>query len=220
MSNIKNIIFDLGGVIIDVDMVHCFHQVEALGVDVQAIMKENEKNAKGPLAVVCDGITVGGVMEQYQVGGISTENFLGGLLQLSRPGTTMQQVIDAWNSCLKDLPQERLDFIRSLRSKYNVYLLSNTNDEHWRYIVEKHFSAPNQPAEYYFDKIFLSQEMHLAKPNPEIFTEVLHQIGAPADECLFIDDSTLNIQAAQQQGIHTIQATDALPYEAIRAYLA
>lgn len=153
-------------------------------------------------------------MNEYQEGRIATDKFLGGLLQLSRPGTIIPQVIEAWNSCLLDLPQYRMDMVRRLREKYNVYLLSNTNDAHWKYIVQKHFTEPeHHPVDYYFDYAFLSQEMHLAKPNPEIFKEVLRQIHAIGDECLFVDDSTLNLEAAEALGIHTLQATNGLPIE-------
>ena len=125
-------------------------------------------------------------------------------LYLTAPGTTRQQVLDAWNSCLQTLPKYKLDFVKQLRNEgYATYLLSNTNDAHWKYILETSFP---EPPEYYFDKLFLSQEMGMAKPDTEIYAEVLRQIGTPADECLFIDDSSANCKAAESLGIHTYNA--------------
>lgn len=200
---IKAIIFDLGGVLIDVDMNRCFHNIKALGVDVDSLTKtSSESNA--PVSTVCEGITISGALHEYQIGKIPTDKFITMIQQISTPGTTRQQVLDAWNSCLLTLPKYKLDFVKQLRNEgYATYLLSNTNDAHWKYILETSFP---EPAENYFDKCFLSQEMGMAKPDPEIYAEVLRQIGTPADECLFIDDSSANCKAAEILGIHTYNA--------------
>ena len=200
---IKAIIFDLGGVLIDVDMNRCFHNIKALGVDVDSLTKtSSESNA--PVSTVCEGITISGALHEYQIGKIPTDKFITMIQQISTPGTTRQQVLDAWNSCLLTLPKYKLDFVKQLRNEgYATYLLSNTNDAHWKYILETSFP---EPAENYFDKCFHSQEMGMAKPDPEIYAEVLRQIGTPADECLFIDDSSANCKAAETLGIHTYNA--------------
>ena len=200
---IKAIIFDLGGVLIDVDMNRCFHNIKALGVDVDSLTKtSSESNA--PVSTVCEGVTISGALHEYQIGKIPTDKFITMIQQISTPGTTRQQVLDAWNSCLLTLPKYKLDFVKQLRNEgYATYLLSNTNDAHWKYILETSFP---EPAENYFDKCFLSQEMGMAKPDPEIYAEVLRQIGTPADECLFIDDSSANCKAVETLGIHTYNA--------------
>ena len=200
---IKAIIFDLGGVLIDVDMNRCFHNIKALGVDVDSLTKtSSESNA--PVSTVCEGVTISGALHEYQIGKIPTDKFITMIQQISTPGTTRQQVLDAWNSCLLTLPKYKLDFVKQLRNEgYATYLLSNTNDAHWKYILETSFP---EPAENYFDKLFLSQEMGMAKPDTEIYAEVLRQIGTPADECLFIDDSSANCKAAEMLGIQTYNA--------------
>lgn len=198
---IKTIIFDLGGVLIDVDMPHCFQNMKALGVDVEALAKTP---SSAPASTVCEGITISGVLNDYQIGKIPTDEFLSMILKVSAPGTTRQQVLDAWNSCLQELPKYKLDFVKQLRSEgYVTHLLSNTNDAHWKYILETSFP---EPAENYFDQLFLSQKMGMAKPDPNIYAEVLRRIGTPADECLFIDDSSDNCKAAESLGIHTYNA--------------
>ena len=200
---IKTIIFDLGGVLIDVDMNRCFHNIKALGVDVDSLTKTSSKS-NAPASTVCEGVTISGALHEYQIGKIPTDKFISMIQQISNPGTTRQQVLDAWNSCLLTLPKYKLDFVKQLRSEgYATYLLSNTNDAHWKYILETSFP---EPAENYFDKLFLSQEMGMAKPDTEIYAEVLRQIGKPANECLFIDDSSANCKAAETLGIHTYNA--------------
>lgn len=206
---IKNIIFDLGGVLLDIDLAYCMRQVQALGVDLDSMSKQSCHNSYASdqkPAVLGEGIVATGATHLYQIGEISTKEFVGGIQQLCRPETTYQQVLDAWNTCCIDIPQYRLDKVLQLRQKgYRTYMLSNTNDAHWQDIVRRCFGCLDEVNKY-FDKVFLSQEMHMAKPNDDIYLEVLKTIGAEASECLFIDDSTPNIQAAQALGFHTIHA--------------
>ena len=127
---IKTIIFDLGGVLIDVDMNRCLNNIKALGVDVDSLTRTySESNA--PISTVCEGVTISGVLHDYQIGKIPTDKFITMIQQMSNPGTTRQQVLEAWNSCLLTLPKYKLDFVKQLRSMgYPTYLLSNTNDAH------------------------------------------------------------------------------------------
>lgn len=193
------VIFDLGGVLLDLDMDACFQNMRNLDVDINALSKSSSPEDKG--AVICDGMTASGALHLYQVGKISTHDFITLIQTHSRPGTTYKEALDAWNSCLLTIPKFKLDYIRELKAKgYHVHLLSNTNDAHWKYISEQCFPEP--PATY-FDKIFLSHELQLAKPDPAIFQTVLTQLSIPAEECLFIDDSSENCQAAQRLSINT-----------------
>ena len=203
-TKIKNIIFDLGGVIIDIDMAGCLKRTEALGVPVKEMMSKADTNG----ATVCEGMSVSGPMELYQLGKISTDAFFGGILRLCKEGTTLQQVEDAWNSCLLTIPEKRLEVIKALRNTYNVYLLSNTNDCHWRFIEQKYFSEEGHTTDALFDHVFLSHEMHLAKPDRRIYEQVLKEIGAKGEECLFIDDAKSNIKAAEECGIQTFHAKE------------
>ena len=204
---IKNIIFDLGGVLLDIDLLYCMHQVEALGVDLKAL-----ETRGGPIpagvkgAVLGEGLVANGVMHLYQVGGISTEEFLEGVRRHCRPGTTREEVLKAWNTCCIDVPQYRLDKIAQLRQQgYHIYMLSNTNDAHWQDIKTRCLGGQAN-VDKYFDHVFLSQEMHMAKPNDDIFLKVLEDIGTKAEDCLFLDDSTANVEAAQKLGFHAVKA--------------
>lgn len=200
------LILDLGGVVLDIDMHRSLQAFEALGIDTQTLLSSG-KTDDTPQATLCEGISASGAMHLYQIGGISTEQFFNGLLPLCRPETTLQQLHDAWNACLLDIPNFKLEAILQLRQQgYNVHLLSNTNELHWQYIVQHFFPLPPH---HYFNHLFLSQEMHLAKPDPAIFQAVLQQINAQPQDCLFIDDAQINCDAAATLGLHTYKADTA-----------
>lgn len=197
---IRNIIFDLGGVLLNLNMPLCFKNFADLGADKQYFMGGGTQKGEQKGATICEGITASGDMDLYQVGKISTEDFLVKIQSICRPGTTTEDVLKAWNSCLLDIPTYKLDLLKSLKAEgYKVYMLSNTNDAHWTRIERVNFP---EAVDVYFDDIFLSHELGMAKPNADIYETVLERIGAPADECLFIDDAQVNCDAAAQLGIN------------------
>lgn len=203
---IKHIIFDLGGVLIDLDMPRCLESFRALGADPLVLLQPSaESNQQGRAkATLCDGLVANGAMDLYQTGDISTEQFVAGIQHYCMPGTTAEQVLDAWNECLLTIPTYKLEFIHELKSQgYHIHLLSNTNDAHWQHIADRYFGGK---PEDYFDTLFLSQEMHMSKPNDNIFLAVLDRLGAKADECLFIDDTQANVDAAQTLGYQVYKA--------------
>lgn len=205
---IRNIVFDLGGVLLDIDLNFCLQRVKALGVDFDAFSKQGEAVEKTGVkpAVMGEGLVANGMLHLYQVGGISTEAFLAGVQRACRPGTTREEVLEAWNSCCIDIPKYRLEKVKELKERgYTICMLSNTNDAHWQDIRSRCFGG-QEVVDGLFDHVFLSQEMHMAKPNDDIFMEVLRQIGAKAEDCLFIDDSTANLEAAAALGFHTLHA--------------
>jgi putative hydrolase of the HAD superfamily len=204
---IRNIIFDLGGVLLDIDLVYCMQRMSALGIDLKAYEQAEKQVATGTKAAVLgEGMVANGAMHLYQTGDISTEEFLEGIRRHCHPGTTTAQVLEAWNTCCIDIPQYRLEKVKELKEQgYRIYMLSNTNEAHWQDIKTRCFGG-QQVVDCLFDHVFLSQEMHLAKPNDEIYLEVLKQIGARAEECLFIDDSQTNLDAAAALGFHTLHA--------------
>ena len=197
---IKHVIFDLGGVLIDLDMPRCMESFRTLGADPSALLQHPDSSTEQgkAKATLCDGLVANGAMDLYQTGDISTEDFVAGIKAYCHTGTTEADVLAAWNDCLLTIPQYKLDFIKELRAQgYSTHLLSNTNDAHWQYIAKEHFGG--KPEEY-FHTLFLSQEMHMAKPNTEIFSAVLDRLGAEAAECLFLDDSQANVDAAAGLG--------------------
>lgn len=188
-QNIRHIIFDLGGVLLNLDVEGCTRAFEKAGLkDIRSVLT---------------GTNEGGIFSEYERGEIGTPEFRDGIRQLASQSLTDDEIDRMWVNELLDIPQEKLDLLVSLRSKYDIYLLSNTNELHWQHVVESLLPQQNYRIEDLFKETFLSFRMKLAKPDPEIFREVLRQAGLKPEETLFIDDSAVNCQAAQSVSIQT-----------------
>ncbi|WP_100615567.1 HAD family hydrolase [Confluentibacter citreus] len=138
----------------------------------------------------------------YEQGLISTDEFLEFYTE-NFPKLTEEGLIDIWNFMLKDFPKHRLDFLKELKisSKYKLILLSNTNELHMDWIKK---NVPfYEEFKNCFDAFYLSHEIHLRKPNRDIFEFVLKENNLIAKDCLFIDDNKDNIKTANALGIAT-----------------
>lgn len=185
------IIFDLGGVLINLNVERCIAQFRELMGDanMQTVLGLGG-DGEGVVAVSAASKQL---MVNFERGNISPETFVAEVLRFCKPGTTRQEVIDAWMAMLADLPQERLDFVRQMKEEgAHVYLLSNGNDLHFGVINEMYH------LDKYFERMFLSQEMHLAKPDKAIFEQVEQEINPSHEPIIFIDDLEKNRLAAQQ----------------------
>ena len=193
----KNLIFDLGGVILDINMQKALDGFAALG------LAESElRFDKGEAA---------DLMHRYQLGHFSTEEFCKLVAAKCTPGTTPEQVALAWNSICISIPERKLNALKALKQKANVYLLSNTNDLHWQYCLDNWFNAGGNHCEDFFHQVFLSQDLHLEKPHAEIFEHVIKAIGAvrgsETSDTIFLDDNLDNVNAAKSCGIQAEQIT-------------
>ena len=194
-----DIIFDLGGVLLDLNMEGIGQACQRLGINPELFfVKTDEKNT----STVCQGISASKAITAYQVGEITSEEFLALVLSHCAEYITKEDVMEAWDACIGAMPKERLDMIKELRRKgYHTHLLSNTNDLHWEEIKRRYLSEEGYTCNDLFDNVFVSHEMHLAKPSPEIYHQAISQIGRPAAQCLFIDDTLLNVEAARREGL-------------------
>ncbi|WNH09686.1 HAD family hydrolase [Thalassobellus suaedae] len=181
---IKTIIFDFGNVFINLDIEGATNKMlEALNIEVFS----EEMIAFNSF---------------YEQGLISTNEFID-FYSENFPMLSKEELIDLWNFMLKDFPEHRLDFLKTLKAsnKYKLVLLSNTNELHINWVKE------NVP--FYnefkncFNAFYLSQEIQLRKPNKDIFEFVLDENNLKADECLFIDDNQNNIDTANTIKIKT-----------------
>lgn len=199
-------VFDLGGVLIQLDVKRCFQAFEQLmGEENMRVILGMDSRGEGVKAV---SVASKQLMADFERGLISSETFLAQIRQYCHPGTTTDEIVEAWMSMLDELPQERLEFVDSLRAKgHPVYLLSNGNDLHFDFINRKY------SLDKHFDGFFLSQKMHMAKPEPQIFEAVQKEIGNP-EKVVFIDDIQANRLAAEQT-VHwqTFESIDALRAE-------
>ena len=197
--NLTDIIFDLGGVLLDLNLQGIGQACAHLGINPELFfVKADEDNT----STVCQGISASKAITAYQVGEMPSEAFLELILSHCAKGITKDDIIETWNACIGPMPKERLDMIKELRGKgYHTHLLSNTNDLHWEEIKRRYFSTEGYTCEDLFDNIFVSHEMHLAKPDPEIYLSAVRRIGRPAEGCLFIDDTLINVEAARREGL-------------------
>ncbi len=179
---IKTIIFDFGDVFINLDKTATHRELSMLG-DIQSLQKIQEIN------------------NVYEIGKISTSEFIT-LFQEVFPKATETQIINAWNSILLNFPKHRLEFIQNLASErnYQLILLSNTNELHISWVKEN--ITFYEQFKSCFDAFYLSHEIHLRKPESNIFEFVLQEHKIQPSETLFIDDTKENTDAAAKLGIH------------------
>ena len=187
-KKIRNIVFDLGGVLVDLDFKAAINGLQEAGF----------ANVKEQLMA----FDRGGIFQKFEVGEITADEFRTAIRENSTVTLTDEEVDALWNLMLLEIPREKLELILELRGKYMVYLLSNTNSIHWDYVCKNAFNYRGFRVEDYFEETFLSYEMHLAKPDKAIFEKVLSDANLLAEETLFIDDSEANCKAAQEVGIH------------------
>ena len=198
-------IFDLGGVLIRLDVGRCMRAFEALmGEENMRAVLGMDSNGEGVKAV---SVASRQLMADFERGLISPDEFLSQVEAFCHPGTTRRQITDAWMAMLDDLPQERLDVVDRLRAAgHKVYLLSNGNDLHFDFINRTY------GLDRHFDSLFLSQKMHMAKPEPEIFRAVDAAVRQPDSRIIFIDDIAVNRLAAEQTvAWTTLSSIDELP---------
>lgn len=186
-KGIKTIVFDLGGVLIDLNFQRALDAFAQAGLtdmahEVQSFSRE-------------------GIFMDLELGNIRTEDFFKAIQKKANDSLSLKQIADYWNLILLDIPQEKLKLVRELRKHYTVHLLSNTNEPHWEYICQTCFNKDGYTVNDYFEKIFLSYEMHLAKPDKAIFEQMLQEARLNPEETLFIDDSEANCRAASALGI-------------------
>ena len=191
MKNIENIIFDLGGVILDIDYNRTRKGFEKLGV---TQFDEMYSQANANL-----------LFQKLETGHISNDDFFKELIECTNLDLTPEQIRTAWDAMLLDFRESSLDFLEGIKSKYKTYLFSNTNFIHMEAFHKIfHRKEREHPFNDYFDKAFYSCEIGLRKPELESYQWILNHLNVDASKTLFIDDSIQNIEAAKKVGIQTV----------------
>jgi putative hydrolase of the HAD superfamily len=190
-SKIKNIVFDLGVVLFNLEYELTVEAFKTLGVD----NHEELFSDTGQLML----------FDRFERGEIKVPEFLEGMQRLIPGEATDQSIIDAWNAMLLDLPQSSIDLLEALRPHYQLYLLSNTNDLHFarfhEIIKEQHGL---DGLDQYFVGLYYSHNEGLRKPEPAFYRRLLEQDGLNPTETVFIDDMNRNVQSAEDVGIRGI----------------
>jgi glucose-1-phosphatase len=189
---IKNLIFDLGGVIIDLSIDHT----------IDAVSKMSGMNKKK----VTELYNSPG-FEIYEKGLMDDAEFRDYVRDVFSMESTSEEIDACWNAMLRGLPVVKLDLLMSLKDRYKVYLLSNTNGIHLNYINSVMLPAvvPGVTSlDQYFHKAYYSHLMKKRKPDAEIFEQVLEENNLAGNETLFLDDNPGNIKGANLVGIKTV----------------
>ena len=190
LSGIKNIFFDLGGVLINLDKEGCLNEFRRLGV--QKIEEQIGHSFKS------------GLFLRLEEGTITPEEFRNEIRQMTNKRLTDNEIDYAWNSFLLDISPLKLELLLSLRKHYRVFMLSNTNKIHFDHMISHDFNAKaGLSIDDYFEKCYLSYELHLSKPGKAIFEAVIDDSGILPQESLFLDDNRQNIESAQSLGFCT-----------------
>ena len=189
MTAIKNILFDLGGVLYHIDYGLTIKSFEKLGIkNFHEHFSQQQQN---------------NLFDRLETGKISDEDFIKEMKALL-PHCTREEIINAWNALLIGLPQENLQLLKDLSKQYRLFLLSNTNSIHINRInklLNKDYNLKS--LDPLFDKVYLSHQIGLRKPNSETFEWVLKDAGILAQETLFVEDSIQHIEIANKLGIQT-----------------
>ena len=198
LSNKKVLIFDLGGVVIDLFVDRSFAEMISLGV---------------PAAMLTEhSCLMNSTMMKYDRGDITTDEMFGYIKSFvpqtmaGKLGAELDNEVQrVWNMMLGDIPAAKLQRLAALRSAgYRVVMLSNTNSGHWPRIEELFVQACGKSPAECFDALYLSYLMRRRKPEPEIFLSLLESEGVEAADCLFFDDSAENCAAARALGIDAV----------------
>jgi putative hydrolase of the HAD superfamily len=195
------IIFDLGGVLINLDYQLTSKAFIDLGLtDFDATYSQLQQTD---------------LFDRFETGAISSFHFINRLLDQLPQGTSGNKVVHAWNAMILDFPEERLLWLLKMKQCYRIFLLSNTNTLHMEAVrrsLER--TIGHQRLEDYFEQVYLSCEMGLRKPNPEIFSRVCDEQGLNPATTVFIDDSPQHVEGAASIGL---QALHLKPGEAVQS---
>lgn len=191
---IKNIIFDLGGVILDLsvdDTLNAFSKLS--GMELEQVRKIFSSSPG---------------FELYEKGFISDSQFRNFIREVFSISATDAQIDQAWNAMLGALPRPRVELLKRLLTSHTVALLSNTNDIHLNHINTVITPTVGQHTlDVFFHKTYYSQRMGMRKPDAEIFEYVLAENRFLAHETLFLDDNKMNVEGARAVGINTVHIT-------------
>lgn len=197
MENINNIIFDFGGVIINIDTYRLVQMLVSKGIDnidqVHAHLVNNE------------------IYNKFETGHVTAQQFRDEIRSQLSVKQTDEEIDHDWNAIILNIPEERVSLLEKIRDNYKIFLLSNTNIIHFDF-YNRYFAdtfAYNRLADM-FEKAYFSHQMGLRKPDPAIYKEVLSDSGILPEETLFIDDNKDNVEAANALGIQGFHLQDGM----------
>lgn len=198
---IKAIIFDMGGVLVDLDIEDCKKVFkETLGYD--------------DIDQIIDACHQKGIYGDLEEGTLSAEEFRSIVIADSRPGSTPEMVDEAMSHILVGIQPYKVQMLKKLAQEYDLYMLSNNNAICLPY-SRAMFAEAGIPLEDIFKKCFFSFEMKALKPSAAFYKAVVEQIGLPAEEMFFIDDSQRNVDGSIAAGLPAVYYEPGTDLEAL-----
>ncbi|MFZ6022839.1 MAG: HAD family hydrolase [Bacteroidota bacterium] len=191
MSSVKNILFDLGGIFLDIN----YRLTEKAFIDLGISDFDQRFNQQFSNTL----------FEELETGKIEPEIFYNRFRQETGAELSNESIEKAWNALLLDFPAERLEWLEEMGKKYPVYLYSNTNIIHYQCfmkIFEQKFEGRN--FNNYFRTAYYSHELGLRKPYPSSYMRIMELENLDPAETLFIDDTLKNITGAKEAGLQTL----------------
>ncbi len=183
---IRNIIFDLGGVMLDLDVNKTYRAFEAMGFS-EVELSNNKKHRK--------------IFWKFEIGELSPEKFCKNIEFVLGRKVPQKEIENAWNAMIIGFKSEKIKFLQEIDSTYRLFLLSNTNYFHEKIYSRMLAETFELSMSDLFEKHYYSHLLGMGKPDPEIFKHVLKENKLIAGETLFVDDSLKHIQSAQKLGI-------------------
>ena len=188
MNTIKNIIFDLGGVILDINYQATIDAFVEIGIkDFSNLYSQKDQRQ---------------IFDDFEIGKITSNQFISSIQSLSQNSISKDKIITAWNAMLLEINTEKLDYLLSLKERFRIFLLSNTNEIHISKF-EAGLAKKNEVKKFYncFEKVHYSSRLSLRKPKVDCFKKVLNINKLNASETIFIDDSKQHVEGALKCGI-------------------
>ena len=187
LSDYDTIIFDFGGVILDINPDLSRHKFAVmLGVENARRLEEEQ------------------VPQLYESGRMTRGEFIAKINQIGGTNYSEEEILNAWNAMLLAYQKPRIEWIKRLRNTHKLLMLSNTNESHFEYFHNKLIAEYGVTFYQLFDHVYLSHEMGLLKPSLEIFQKVIDEQQLNPLRTLFIEDTQRNVDAARQVGLQTL----------------
>ena len=189
-KNIKTIIFDFGGVILDIDPQITINEFQKMGF--KDIAKTNSKEL------------IEDIIRKFARSIYTPEVFRKRLRAFLELDVSDQKLDDAWNALIYDIPAERIEILEQVKKNYQMLLLSNSNEIHYDlYVRDLQLRFGYREFDELFNKAYFSFDVHLSKPDPEVYEFIINQHDLKPSQTLFIDDNEENIAAASKLGLKT-----------------
>ena len=195
----KNLMFDLGGVIMKIERRRAVEALEAIGL-------ENANDMLGEYGQQ-------GIFLELELGNVTPQQWRDELRKHIKGEVTDKQIDEAFERFLVGIPTARLRELEELHRDHRLYLLSNTNKVMWDGMITEEFRKDGHDMSYYFDDVIPSFEVHSYKPDAEIFEKACEKFGIRPEDTVFFDDSKANVEAAKALGFGGVHVEDERPFK-------